>query len=115
MFKSIAKTGSVLFIIGLLTACAGSTSYHKYLMRGQVVDVDKNEVVLCIGTEDGAETGQELAVYRVTSDNYEEGQPSYRRERTGEITIDSIIDNHFARASVNSGDVKPHDIVELEK
>ena len=116
MFKNIAKLGSVVFVVGLLSACAGSTSYHQYLMSGQVVDVvDKNEVVLCIGTEDSAETGQKLAVYRVTSENYQEGMPTYRRERAGEITIDSIIDKHFARASVNSGDVKLHDIVELEK
>lgn len=116
MFKHIAKFGSVFVFIGLLTACAGSPFYHEMFMRGQVVGIEENEVVLCIGSKDGAQKGQTLKVYRVAYvPNVTEGDVSYKRDYIGEIAIDSIVNDHFARANVSSGDIKLHDVVELEK
>ncbi len=116
MFKRITKYSCVLFIIGLLTACAGSPIFHKAFMRGQVVGVEGNEVVLCIGSKDGAQVDQTLKVYRIVNENAtEEGGDLFKRDYIGEVVIGSIVDEHFARASVNSGDVKLHDVVELEK
>ena len=117
MFKTIAKYGSVLVIIGLLTACAGNSIFHGYFMRGQVVDVEENEVVLCIGSKDGAKEGQTLDVYRfvVNKGATQEGDDPYRRNYIGEVVIGSVVNEHFARASVNSGEVKLHDVVELKQ
>ncbi len=116
MFKSIAKYSSVLFIVGVLTACAGSPIYHKMLMRGQIVGVEENEVVLCIGSKDGAEIDQTLKVYRIVNENRAEEKANlFKRVYTGEVVIGSVIDEHFARASVSSGDVKLHDVVELDR
>lgn len=39
----------------------------------------------------------------------------FKKNYIGEVVIGSIVNDHFARASVNSGDVKPHDVVELEE
>ncbi len=116
MFKDIAKFSAVLVFIGLLTACAGNSLLHNYIMRGQVVGVEENDVILCIGSHDGAQVGQVLEVYRVVNENrfYEKGD-LFKKNYIGEVVIGSIVDDHFARASVNSGDVKMHDIVELEK
>ncbi len=120
MFKNIAKFGSVLVIIGLLTACAGSPIYHKTFMRGQIVGVEESDVVLCIGSNDGAQVGQTLDVYRISNVNPTlelgaEGSSAFKREFIGEVVISDVVDDHFARASVNSGDVEMHDVVELKK
>ena len=116
MFKNIAKFGSVLVVVGLLAACAGSPIYHKAIMRGQVVGVEANEVVLCIGSKDGAQVGQTLEVYRVVNESRtSERGDLFKKNYIGEVVIGSIVDDHFARASVNSGDVKKHDVVELKK
>ncbi len=116
MFKRVAKLSSALFLIGLLTACAGTSFKHGYIMRGQVVGVEGNDVVLCIGSKDGAKVGQTLDVHRIVNKGgVKLGGDSYKRDYIGEIAISSIVDDHFARASVNSGDVKLHDVVELKK
>ncbi len=118
MSKNIAKFAAVVAFSGLLflTACAENPYYHENFMRGQVVGVDDNEVVLCIGNKDGAQVGQTLDAYRVKYVNsVQEGDSGYKRDYIGEVAINTIVNDHFARASVNSGDVRLHDIVELKK
>ena len=39
------------FLLGFLTACAGGQFYHDNIMRGQIVGIDNDEVVVCIGTD----------------------------------------------------------------
>ncbi len=116
MFKPIAKFFPVVFVVGLLTACVGSSFQHEKLMKGQIVGADEGEVVVCIGKEDGAKEGQTLKVYRYAYGNTagEEGF-TYKRNYIGEVVIDAIVDDHFARASVSSGDVTLHDVIELEE
>lgn len=116
IFKSVACFVSILFFVGLLAACQESMVFHKAVMRGQVVGVEESDVVLCIGSQDGAQAGQLLRVYRVTSkQSAGKGDVSYRKEYIGELIIDSIIDDHFARANTNSGDIMLHDVVELKQ
>ena len=70
-------------VVGSSVVQAEETSFrHKYLMRGQVLEVENKTLVLCIGTADGAEVGQELDVVR-----HERSQippkapgPNFRRE-----------------------------------
>ncbi len=116
MFKDIAKFGSILVVVGLLTACVGNPLHHNYIMRGQVVGEEQNDVVICIGRHDGAQVGQVLEVYRVVKENRVHDRADlFKRNFIGEVVIDTVVDDHFARASVNSGDVKLHDVVELKK
>jgi hypothetical protein len=116
MLNKIVKISFMVAFVGLLSACAGSQFYHENIMRGQVVGIDDDEVVVCIGSEDGAETGQELQVYRyVWEGAVEEGDDSYRVDYVGTLQIKSVVNDHFARAISTKGNVKKHDIVELKK
>ena len=116
MLYKIMKVTFLVVFVGLLTACAGSQFYHENIMRGQVVGIDNDEVVVCIGSEDGAEMGQELQVYRyVWEGAVEEGDDDYRVDYVGTLQIKSVVNDHFARAISTKGNVKKHDIVELKK
>jgi hypothetical protein len=116
MLNKISKYCFLLIVVGFLAACTGSSFYHENFMRGQVVGVDKNEVVICVGSRDGAKQGQALSAYRVEyEETTQEGDDGLRREYVGEVIIDTIIDEHFARASISTGNIMKYDIVELKK
>src|SRR3546814_12430175 len=72
---------------GLLLAGSVSAGpvYHKLVMQGQVLSVDGDTLVVCIGKEDGAEVGQELKLVRHvrTRAAPKAGGPGFRREVTG--------------------------------
>ena len=88
---------------------------HSLLMRGQIVDITGDIATLCIGKADGAQPGQILDVYRAVPVSIPQkgNAPAFRRQEIGHVRIDSIVDDHFARASVIGGKVANHDIVEL--
>lgn len=116
MLNKIVKHSFLVFFVGLLTACAGSQFYHENIMRGQVVGIDNDEVVVCIGSEDGAEEGQELQVSRyVWVGAVEDGDDDYRVDYVGTLRIKSVVNAHFARAISTKGNIKKHDIVELKR
>ncbi|BFM18884.1 hypothetical protein R50073_50670 (plasmid) [Maricurvus nonylphenolicus] len=116
MLNRIVKVSFLVVFLGLLAACAGSPFYHENIMKGQVVGIDSNEVVVCIGSKDGAESGQELQVYRyIWEGAVEEGDDDYRVEYVGVVEINSVVNDHFARARVSSGDVRKNDMVEFKK
>lgn len=90
--------------------------WHSYFMRGSVVDGTGSDVVLCVGKIDGAEPGQTLKAYRVKPHPHgPKGPAAYVREEVGAVRIADVIDAHFARAKVVAGDVRKHDIVELQR
>lgn len=90
---------------------------HTWIMRGQVVQMANGEAVLCIGKADGAKPGQTLIVARAESipNPQTKAGTGFRKREVGAVTIVNIIDDHFARANVTKGDVKLHDIVELQQ
>jgi len=99
-----------------LSACSSLQRVgHEYLMSGQVVEVSGNEVVLCIGSGDGAKVSQELTAYKLVPTNA--GGPKnatrWERVKVGSVRVAQVIDEHFAKAQVTSGEVKVHDVVEL--
>lgn len=90
---------------------------HSWIMRGQIVAKQSDAVVVCVGKNDGAQPAQVLDVYRV---KYRSGSPkavgpNYTRVRVGSVTIDEIIDDHFAKARVTEGKVARNDLVELRR
>lgn len=115
------RAGNVCFWLLLLAslvttgACASiQRLYHGYVMQGQIVDKTDNEVVLCIGTKEGAGVGQELTVYEVRNVPIE-GNPKavrYQRIPVGRIRITEIIDDHFARARIVEGRADKYHIAE---
>ncbi|TAL36701.1 MAG: hypothetical protein EPN93_07715 [Spirochaetes bacterium] len=117
------KYGVVPLVLGALLIAwpAGCNradkAYHKYIMRGAILDARGNEVDLCIGTRDGAKVGQELEVYaiegRVTRAN-PSAVPEYRRIKTGVVRITAIYDEHYAQAVIVSGKAEKNAMAEIE-
>lgn len=111
----------ILFAVLLIFTMAGcatmETAGHKYIMRGQVLDVSDGMAYLCIGSQDGARAGQELEAYRFTrllSAASKQGPPAFKRERVGMVKITEVVDVHYARAKVLRGEVRENDVVELK-
>ena len=107
----------VLFLVS--TSFAGSV-YHKYLMRGTVLESTDGKIYLCVGTSDGAKAGQELTVVRFVktetgSPGLKGQHPMFKREEVGKVKILEIVDEHMANAKILSGEAKVNDIVELKK
>lgn len=101
----------------LTSGCASmGTAYHKYVMRGQILEVTGDEVYLCIGSRDGARVGDELEVVKFSSagGNPKAG-PMFRRDKTGMVRITAIVDEHYARATIISGRAGANSVVELER
>jgi hypothetical protein len=115
MINSIAKITFVLAVFGFLSACSANQIYHEDLMAGQVVRADANQVVLCIGSEGSAEEGMTFNAFHITSDGSITGDDfTYSRTLAGTVVITEIIDRHFARAEVMSGNIQKNDMVELK-
>ena len=117
IFKLIVLT---LVVVGLtMSGCAGlQTAGHKYIMRGQVLEVSESTAYLCVGSQDGAQVGQELTVYRfdrILNPNVKSTAPSFRKQETGKVKITEIVDEHMANAKILSGNVKIHDVVETNR
>jgi hypothetical protein len=110
------------FLVFLVVALAGcsrmESERHKHLMKGQILDVIDNSAYLCIGSKDGAEVGDQFAVYKFTRgvnpDSTYTSQPYYKRDQVGKIKITEIFDEHMAKANILSGEVKSNYFVELE-
>ena len=116
MLSKLSKLSVVFLVAMLFTACANSPIYHDNFMRGQVVDVNNDGAVLCIGSSDESLKGKTLDVYRVIylTGSADEGEDNYSREYIGELQVGEVINKHFARARINSGKVMKHDIVEFK-
>lgn len=103
------------FISMIAINCRSATeAYHKYIMKGSVIDKTAQGVYICVGTHDGARVGQVLDVYR-----YERQQLIganrilHRKESVGSVRIKEITGVHMAVAEVVSGNVKVGDTVEM--
>ncbi|MAW79680.1 MAG: hypothetical protein CMI63_05535 [Parvularcula sp.] len=106
---------AALLIAGaLLSAYASGSSgggfVHGVLMRGQVVRAAPTETIICIWRADGAAPGRIFIIYRYLDPGSEGAD--FIREDVGTAEVIELVDMHFARVRVISGDVKKHDIVE---
>jgi len=103
--------------LSIITSCASvETARHNYIMRGQILESTGEGVYLCIGSADGAEVGQEYKVYKfVKMQNLKTMQPNYKREETGTVIITEIVDEHYAKAKIQTGEAKENYIIELHK
>jgi len=112
----VAAMAVAITTVGPVTAVAQGIG-HGFFMRGQVVGMTADVATVCVGRADGARPGQILKVVRITpTPGPSKGaSPAFRRNDVGTLRIDTIIDEHFARASVVKGQVATHDLVELER
>jgi len=93
-----------------------ASTYHKYFMKGSIIEASEEGIFLCIGTEDGAKPGQVLDVMRISRDTSgaPKGGAKFKREKVGEVEILQVVDEHFARARKVKGEATVSDMVELE-
>ena len=116
MLNKISKLVLVAVLTVIVSACSNTQFAHEYLMKGQVVSTKNDDVIVCIGTADGATVGQELAAYRFTvKQGAEEGSEYYNKVRIGHVKIKAIINKHFARVAVLDGEIQDNDMVELNR
>jgi len=112
--KTLLRT-LLLVVVAASFGCATvQSAKHQYVMRGSVLEVNDDTAYVCLGTEQGAQVGQELKVYRyvrtVTAPKVQ--QPQYRVESVGKLKVTGV-ESHMANAQILSGNVKVNDIVEL--
>lgn len=110
MHKAIIFPLFALALLGAQPALAADIG-HSIFMRGQIVHKDASGTVVCIGSADGAKVGQVLEVYRVKRTHGK--MPTYGRSLTGHVTVNRIVDEHFAHVVVTDGTPAVNDIVEL--
>jgi ribosomal protein L24 len=102
----------------ILTSCASlEKANHSYIMRGQILESKGDGVYLCTGSADGATIGQVLNVYRYTkvANPQNIAKSKFRREETGKVKITEIVDEHYAKAKILTGEAKENSIVELHE
>ena len=101
-------------LLGLFACSSLQSARHEYVMRGQVVEIWGNEAVICIGSRDGAQVGQQLNAYKLVSTS---GGPRsgmyWQKVKVGTVRIAEVFDEHFAKAQIITGAVEVNYIVEL--
>lgn len=102
---------SLLLITASISACSSSPLYHKVFMRGQVVGVDEDQVVFCIGEDSGASIGEEFVAYRYTYEDFDGDGEYYDTIEVGSVVVREIVNVHFAKGVISSGDVTKYDIL----
>ena len=101
----------IVLMMLLISVVSCATGYHRFVMKGSIIEASDSDVYLCIGSKDGTSVGQELDVYKILQTK---PQPtSFKREYAGKVRITEIIDEHFAKAKVILGKAEKNDIVEL--
>lgn len=113
------KSALAALLLVAVTGCSSMQSArHQYLMRGQVLDASAEQVLICVGSRDGAQAGQVLKAYRFKADpaRWDKSPgPRFKRIEIGTVRISEVIDEHFATAQVTSGSPTVNDVVELER
>jgi hypothetical protein len=116
--KVLFKAFLMILIVTVAGCSRMESARHEILMKGQILEVTDNSAYLCIGSKDGAEVGDQFAVYKFTRvvnlDSKHATHPQYEREQVGKIKITEIVDEHMAKANILAGEVKPNYFVELE-
>lgn len=111
--------GCLLAWAAIMAGCATlDSARHEYIMRGQILEISDNEVYLCIGRKDGAEVGQVYTVYNFRKTMYRNQktpQFTYLKEKTGTVELIEIVDEHFAKAKILTGEAKRNYVVELSR
>jgi hypothetical protein len=106
-----------IIALSIIASCASlETARHNYIMRGQILESTNAGIYLCIGSADGAEVGQEYTVYKfIKTEDVKTNIPRYSREETGTVKIIEIVDVHYAKAKILTGEAKANYVVELHK
>jgi hypothetical protein len=110
----------ILSVIILLTfvmaGCSVNDAYHQFFMRGQVVQVDNDKVVVCLGTQGEFGPGDEYDVFQIVQEgSMADGTDTYHLEMVGAIVLVEIVDEHFARGRITNGTAEVSNEVEARR
>lgn len=108
---------ALALFLPVVSAADEPSVYHRYLMKGSIIEKKGDQLYLCVGTNDGAKVGQELDVVRArrAPSGGKSGIVRFERKQVGRLRIEEIVDEHFARARLLSGEGKKGDLVELKE
>lgn len=114
--KSLKRNYAViLFLASVLFTTQCASFYHAYMMKGNILKQNGNELYICIGTKDGAKEGQIFNVFTYKEDPKFVDTPEYfKRVVVGTIKITKIVHEHYAKAVLVSGKANKYDFVELK-
>lgn len=118
MISKILSSGAAFLIVAAMSGgcTTAEKAYHSYIMRGSIVAKQQNKVTLCIGTKDGAKPGQVLTVYRIVSTAGPSKVPAnHTKEAIGKVSIEAVVDEHFATATIVSGSADVGQVAELQR
>ena len=114
--RSIVNVLLAMLFIAAAGCATLESAEHKYIMKGQILEVSDGQAYLCIGSADGAKAGQQFPVYRYERLPFagpKQTTPSFKRETVGEVKITQVVDVHFATATILNGDIKVNDVAEV--
>lgn len=98
----------IIVALSIITSCASlETARQNNVIRGQILECTGNDAYLCVGSMDGAEVGQEYTVYKFLKTQHPKTmEPNFTREKTGTVIITEIVDEHCAKAKIQTGEAK---------
>lgn len=114
------RTLGALLLLGLLASSAvfagdSPSIRHTVFMRGHIIEVQDAKIVVCIGEAGGASVGQELdVVHHSRVKTSPKGTSHFKREVTGKVRIDAIVDEHYAEGTIIAGKADRSDTVQLD-
>lgn len=97
-------------VVLALTLFVVSCSLGPSVIRGAVVMRTATEAHINLGSEDGIQAGDTLAVWRDES----RGKSATRNINVGEVTVTKVIDKNYSAVEVLRGTLYERDIVETK-
>lgn len=113
-----ALLSTFMFVLPVTASAekSGSSVYHSWIMRGQVLSAEDGKGIICIGKRDKAKAGDILTVIRQTP--VTTGGPratGFRPVEVGQVKVTRIVDDHYSEYEVIKGEPMVNDTVELTR
>lgn len=97
-----------VIILALMIAVSGCASFDNYVHRnykyGEIIEINKNEVIFCMGSQERVRIGQILDVFKSIK-----ASPGFTRRykniKMGDIQITGFVDKLKAKATILHGTI----------
>lgn len=113
IFKINAVAMMILALIISISGCASFDNYvHRNYKYGEIIEVGKNDVVFCVGSQGRVRIGEILTVYKSIK-----ASPGFTRRYKNvvmaNIQITGFVDDSKARATILHGTIDEECAVEI--
>ena len=121
--RGVPLTVGMVVLVSLALMTIGCSANHE-TMRGSVVMAFERQAHICIGSKDGLQVGDLVAIYRVNQvlslkeavvpDRSRGYRPTMRYEKVmvGTARVSEILSEHYAAIQLIEGELLANDIVE---